>query len=389
MEQKSQGSGVVTMNFHQCFKLEKSIDYVQEALRLHHVAGDGPFTLRCANWLKEKLICQQVLMTTSCTHALELAVRALDLSADDEVILPSFTYPSTANAVLLAGAKVVYSEVEGEHFNLDPQYITEKITSKTKAILVVHYGGIACDMDAIMAIAHAYGLWVIEDAAQGFLATYKGKALGTIGHLGCLSFHGTKDVVSGEGGALLINDERFNDFCETYRLKGTNRKAFTKGQVPYYQWTTLGSSYSPSDVLMALLLCQLENSHQLLTLKQNLFKVYEKHFETKQYPQLESFSRRSLTATPNGHLFYIVFKTVEDAITCQDAFKEKGIPLYTHFIPLHDSQMGRQFVRPNNHFHVERDLGRRLLRLPIYADMGMDDALEVIGALDSYLGGAV
>lgn len=366
------------INFHESYLLKNSIEYIEDVLNKGMVAGDGTYTDKCQKWLENKLASKNILMTTSCTHALELALQVIELKKDDEVIMPSFTFPSTANAVLMAGANVVYSEIELKHLTIDPDLIEEKITSHTKAILVVHYGGICCDMDKIMDIAMKYNLIVIEDGAQSFLSKYKDRFAGTIGHFGCLSFHGTKDVVSGEGGALIVNAESYYEKCRIFRQKGTNRDAFFDGKVNFYEWVSKGSSYTPSDILMALLFGQLEMSSEIIKHQKRLFNIYENFFNALGSTYLQTYSRSSDNTEYNGHLFYIVFYQKDMAIRFKDYLKTWDIQVRTHFIPLHESRMGRQYIRPVNHFRFEEGLGQRLIRLPLYGNLTIEDIKGIL-----------
>jgi len=279
--QKSQVIEVPMIEYKKPYLLDQSLRYVEDAMRSSNGSGDGRYTEECETWIKKQLGVKQVTMTTSCTHALELALHVIELGQEDEVILPSYTYPSTANAVLLAGGKVVFSEVEPNHLTLDPAKLEAKITSKTKAIIVVHYGGICCKMDEIMHIAKKHHLVVIEDGAQSFLSKYKGRYAGTLGDFACLSFHGTKDVVAGEGGALLFHDDRYAEKVTMFRQKGTNQASYKKGLVDFYEWKTKGSSYGPSDILMAMLLGQLELSQEIIECNKIIFENYENYFKNK------------------------------------------------------------------------------------------------------------
>ncbi len=373
------------MQFQKNFGLNHAIAYIQDALAHESTSGDGQYTQLCRKWITENLNCSEVLMTTSCTHALEMALHALHLATGEEVIIPSFTYPSTANAVLLAGGSIVYSEVEKEHYTLDPQLLEEKITKNTKAVVVVHYGGHPCAMDAVMQLASKYNLTVIEDAAQGFLAKYKGKHLGTIGHFGCFSFHGTKDIIAGEGGALIVNEGSFLPSCLAFAQNGTNRADFQAGRVPRYEWTSIGSSYMPSDILMALLWSQLQQSAAILDKRQRVFSRYFDSFSYVIHPHLENFSQIADWAESNYHTFFLVFKEAPCAAACIAALEQVGIPLRTHFIPLHESQMGRQFVRSCNHFDVESGLEQRLVRLPIYPDLAQEEQDQLIASILQFM----
>lgn len=376
------------MRFQEPFRPELALGDLEKVLR-ESTAGDGIYTRCCQQWLQSQLGCPDVLMTTSCTHALELALHVLELEPDDEVIVPAYTYPSTANAVLLAGGRVVYSEVEANHLTLDPKRLEAHITGKTRGIVAVHYGGNCCQMDAIMEIAERRGLIVIEDGAQSFLSSYENRYAGTLGHLGCLSFHGTKDVIAGEGGALLVNAPQFLSAAQAFRMKGTNSMAFKAGEVARYEWVSLGSSYSPSELTMALLYSQLKQSGEILERRRQLFAVYADFFLEKQYEQLSSYSTFSEKTMPNGHLYYIIFREIPEARKLQEHLASQGIPAQTHFVPLHESVMGKQFIRKNNSFIHEAGLGQRLLRLPLHPAMTDAQQLRVLDAVNGYLRGEV
>ena len=324
-------------------------------------------------------------MTTSCTHSLELAVRMLDLKPEDEVILPSFTYPSTANAVLLAGGKVVFSQVDERCLLLDPTHLEEKITVNTRAIIPVHYGGNICDMKAIMALAAKHDLVVIEDAAQAFLSHENGQMAGSFGHFGCFSFHGTKDVSAGEGGALLINDPTYIERAEIFRDKGTNVHAFRQGKVLKYEWVGQGSSLGPSDMLMASLYGQIQMWDEILLKRKEILNVYEEHFEARTYECLENTWHRREANEPNGHLFYLLFKNVDTAAAYIAHMKKAKIDVRTHFVPLHTSQYGKTMVDADDSFIIEKDLGRRLVRLPIYPDLSGSDLECILFATDQFM----
>lgn len=371
--------------FFKPYGLQNSQKYIEDVITSGHLSGDGKYTLACSKWLKETLEVANVLMTSSCTSALELACSGLELEEGDEVIVPSFTYPSTANAVLQNNGRVVYCEVESKHLTMDPSRLEAHITPRTKAIIVVHYGGVSCDMKPIMALAKPNNLVVIEDAAQGFLGTYEGQALGTIGDMACFSFHGSKDIVAGEGGALIVNNKHYFDQLAIARLKGTNQEAFKNGLVPYYEWIAKGTSSSPSDLLMAVLYGQLELSHDIVSMKVQRFRRYQDYFEEKNYPQLKSFSTERTQCDPNGHLFYIEFVTSRMAKSFVEFMANKDIHAYTHFIPLHESVMGKNYVRSDNDFRIEKGLGQRLVRLPLYADLDLGDQMIVLSMVEEFM----
>lgn len=370
--------------FHKTMISDQSKKYLLDALEMSNGSGDGFFTKVCEEWIERRHSGTKVMMTTSGTHALELAARLIGLKEGDEVILPSFTFPSSANAFLLCGARPVFSQVEERHLTLDPSRIEEKITDKTRAILVVHYGGICCDMDPIMELARRYGLVVVEDAAQSFLSRYKGRPAGSIGDFGCFSFHGTKDVIAGEGGALLVKEHQYLSAAKTYRQKGTNREDFLEKKETYYQWVSLGSSYSPSDYLMAILYGQLELADSIVAKKKKRYQAYLDFFQSKMTGSYIC-SRRAPYCEENGHLFYLVFRTKEEAICFQEAMLREQVPTATHFVPLHESRMGRQFVTKDQEFNIEKELGKRLVRLPLYESMTDSEQKEVFLALERCL----
>ncbi|WBW98866.1 dTDP-4-amino-4,6-dideoxygalactose transaminase [Oceanirhabdus sp. W0125-5] len=366
------------IKFHQPYKPEKSLKYIEKNLRALELSGDNFFTNKCESFISDYINGKKVLMTTSCTHALELAIRLLDIKNGDEVIIPSFTYPSTANAVLLAGAKVVYARVNLDTMLIDPDLLEEQITNKTKAIIVVHYGGRCCDMNPILSIASKYNIDIIEDAAQAFGSTYNGKFAGTLGTLGCFSFHQTKNITSGEGGALIINDENLIKRAEIIRQKGTNQEAFKSGLVPRYEWVDIGSSYSPSDLLMALLYGQLQQLEKIQNLQMSLFKTYVDFFKKHNFDSLESFSNFSSYGQVNGHIFYLLFKDAATATAYKSYMRENNIQVVTHFVPLHISKKGSSYLRPQDDFTPEDDLSIRLIRLPIYAGLMPSDQKIVL-----------
>jgi dTDP-4-amino-4,6-dideoxygalactose transaminase len=334
---------------------------------------------------------ENVLMMTSGSHALEASLQVIGLTPGDEVIVPSYSYPSAANAVLLAGGQVVYAEVEPVHLNLDPQRLPGLITARTRAVIVVHYGGICCDMAPIQELSRKHGLIVIEDCAQSFQSEDRGFKSGTIGDFGCFSFHGTKDIVAGEGGALVVNNPEYARATRVFRQKGTNRDAFTGGQVSFYEWIAPGSSYAPAELAMALLLAQLEQSDAILAAKSRLFDRYETFCKglprvTRQTAGLLSFSTAASHGFGNGHLFFLVFAEAAQARSFMNTLAGQGIETRTHFVPLHESQYGRQFIRSCNDFSVERGLGQRLVRLPLSAAMPKSDQDQVLAALLAFFG---
>ena len=347
----------------------KELEYIQDAIESRRLSGDGKYTKLCHEWFESATGTKKALLTTSCTHALEMAALLLDIKADDEVIMPSFTFTSTANAFVLRGAKVVFVDIRPDTMNIDETKIEAAITEKTKAIVAVHYAGVGCEMDTILEIANRYNLFVVEDAAQGLMSTYKGRMLGTIGHLGAYSFHETKNFVSGEGGALLINDERFVNSAEIIREKGTNRTQFVRGQVDKYTWQEMGSSYLPSELNAAYLYAQLENNEELLIQRLRIWNEY--------YENLKDLESRNLIDLPvvpedcehNGHMFYIKVKKHSERLNLVNYLKSKEIQCVTHYIPLHTSPAGKRYTTfhgEDNHTTADSE---RLVRLPIYSDL--------------------
>ena len=352
-------------------KLEK--EYIEQALESNKICGDVSFTKKCTKWFEENNNIRNLLLTTSCTHSLELASLLADLKPGDEVLLPSYTFVSTADAVLLRGAKPVFVDIDKRTFNMDANLIEEKITSKTKAIYPVHYAGVSCDMDRILEIAKKYNLIVVEDAAQGVLAYYKDKPLGTIGDYGCFSFHETKNYVMGEGGAIIVKDDEKFKKAEIIREKGTNRSQFIRGDVDKYTWHEVGSSYLPSDILAALLYGQLERADEIMEKRMRVWNYYNANLEELEKqgklvrPYIPSYSKH------NAHMFYIVLPTEKTRNNLMTKLKEKGISATFHYIPLHTSPMGQRLGCKKGELPVTEEYAGRLLRLPLYADMKQEE----------------
>jgi dTDP-4-amino-4,6-dideoxygalactose transaminase len=341
--------------------------YVLESMQSSKISGDGEFTKKCTKWFEERLKCQKVLLTTSCTHALEMCAILLDIKAGDEVIMPSYTFVSTANAFVLRGATIVFVDIRPDTMNIDEKKIEEAITDKTKVIVPVHYAGVACEMDTIMDIANRYNLFVVEDAAQGMMSSYQNKPLGTIGHFGTYSFHETKNYTSaGEGGLLIINDSSFIDRAEIIREKGTNRSQFFRGMTDKYSWVDIGSSYLMNDISAAYLWGQLE---KVDTINQNRLESWKNYFdvlielEKKQHITLPTIPKDCLH---NGHMFYIKVKNLDTRTKLINYLTKKGIWVVFHYIPLHSSQSGLKFGRFCNEDKFTTVESECLLRLPIY-----------------------
>ena len=361
--------------------------YVIESMKSSKISGDGEFTKKCHKWFEEKLNCKKVLLTTSCTHALEMAAILLDIKEGDEVIMPSYTFVSTANAFVLRGAKIVFVDIRPDTMNIDETKIEEAITSKTKVIVPVHYAGVACEMDTIMDIAKRYNLFVVEDAAQGMMSSYKGKALGTIGHLGAFSFHETKNYTSaGEGGLLIINDENFVQRAEIIREKGTNRSLFFRGMVDKYSWVDIGSSYLMNDVSAAYLWGNLEKADEI---NQNRLNSWQKYYDGLK--ELENRGFIELPKIPDGcvqnaHMFYIKVKDLEERTALLDYLKKNDINAVFHYVPLHSAPAGVKFGRFDGVDNFTTKESERLIRLPMYYGLGNDEINKVIGVVNEFFG---
>lgn len=344
----------------------KEKDYIQQAIENHKICGDGEFTKKCSHWLEEKTGTKKALLTTSCTHATEMAAILLNIGEGDEVIMPAYTFVSTADAFVMRGAKVVFVDIRPDTMNLDENLIEAAITEKTKAIVPVHYAGVACEMDKIMEIAKKYHLAVVEDAAQGMMASYKGKALGTIGDFGCISFHETKNYSMGEGGALFIQDKNYIENAEIIREKGTNRSKFFRGQIDKYTWVNYGSSYLPSDMNAAYLYAQLECADKINIERINLWNLYYENLKP-----LQDSKKIELPVVPNGcihnaHMFYIKTKDIKERTELIQYLKENQILAVFHYIPLHTAPAGIKFGRFSGEDLYTTRESERLLRLPMY-----------------------
>ncbi|TPH17051.1 dTDP-4-amino-4,6-dideoxygalactose transaminase [Litorilituus lipolyticus] len=356
--------------------------FIIESINSSKISGDGPFTMKCQRWFEEKLQCKKVLLTTSCTHALEMTAILLNIQEGDEVIMPSYTFVSTANAFVMRGAKIVFVDIRPDTMNMDESKIEAVITEKTKVIVPVHYAGVACDMDTIMAISDRYGLFVVEDAAQGMLSSYNGKPLGTIGHFGTFSFHETKNYTSaGEGGLLIINDENFIERAEVIREKGTNRSQFFRGMVNKYSWVDIGSSYLMNDVSAAYLWGQLELADKIKTNRLNSWFFYFKRLK-----ELKIKGDIELPVIPdeceqNGHIFYIKVKDLITRAALLDAFKYKGILAVFHYIPLHSSPAGIEFETCILEDIYTTKESEKLIRLPLYYNISNEDKERVVEVL--------
>lgn len=357
------------------------LKYVKQAVENHKICGDGPFTKKCHTWLEENLPCQKALLTTSGTTALEMAAILCDLQPGDEVILPSFTFSTTATAFVLVGAKLVFVDVRLDTMNIDENKIEAAITDKTRVIVPVHYAGVACEMDTIMDIAKRHNLKVVEDAAQGVMSSYKGKALGTIGDFGCFSFHETKNYSMGEGGALIINNEEYNDRAEIIREKGTNRSRFFRGQVDKYTWVDYGSSYLPSDMNAAYLWGQLEVADEINDNRLASWRTYYDAFKELEEKGLVKLPTIPEECVHNAHMFYLKCRSLEERTEFISFLKENDIVPTFHYIPLHSSPAGMRFGRFDGEDEVTTSESEKLVRLPMYYNMKDSDISKVIAAV--------
>ncbi len=362
----------------------KEVNYIKEAIGNHKICGDGEFTKKCNSWIEEKTGTEKALLTTSCTHALEMAALLLDIKPGDEVIMPSFTFVSTADAFVLRGATVVYVDIRPDTMNINENLIEEAITEKTKAIVPVHYAGVACEMDKIMEIAKKYNLAVVEDAAQGVMSSYKGKALGTFGEFGCFSFHETKNYSMGEGGALLIRDEKNIEEAEIIREKGTNRSKFFRGQVDKYTWVNAGSSYLPSDMNAAYLWAQLEEAE---TINNNRLDSWNKYYAGLR--ELEEQGKIELPYIPeecvhNAHMFYIKAKNLQERTELISYLKENGVSAVFHYVPLHSAPAGMKYGRFSGEDVYTTKESERLVRLPMYYGLKEEEIQKVIDKVKEF-----
>lgn len=362
----------------------KELDYIKDAVQRGMLCGDGEYTKKCSAWMQERFRVNHVMLTTSCTHALEMAAYLADIRPGDEVIMPSYTFVSTADAFVLRGAKIVFVDIRPDTMNIDERLIEQAITSKTRAIVPVHYAGVACEMDTIMHIADKYGLKVIEDAAQGVDAFYKGRALGTIGDFGCYSFHETKNYTMGEGGALLFQEEKYLDRAEVLREKGTDRSKFFRGQVDKYRWVDYGSSYLPSELNAAYLFAQLEACEEISGKRMEIYNYYHRN--------LAGLAREGRIEQPfvpetcihNAHMYYIKVHDVGVRGRLIQYLRERGICSVFHYVPLHTAPAGQKFGRfAGEDVYTTRE-SERLLRLPMFYNLDMEDVKQIVEAINTF-----
>ncbi len=364
------------------------LKFIEQAIKNRKISGDGEFTKKCSAWLQEKFSAQKVLLTTSCTSALDMAMLLLKFETGggggDEVILPSYTFSSTATSILVGGAVPVFVDIRPDTMNIDETKIESAITARTKAIVVVHYAGVSCEMDTIMNIAAKYNLKVIEDAAQGVMSSYKGKFLGTIGDFGCYSFHETKNYSMGEGGALVIKDANFNERAEILREKGTNRSKFFRGQIDKYTWVDVGDSYLPSELNAAYLWAQLQRADEINDNRLATWQTY--------YDALKPLAKKNLLELPkvpaeckhNGHMFYIKLKNLDERTKFIQHMRDNGVGCVFHYVPLHSAPAGKKYCRFHGEDKFTTRESERLVRLPMYYNLTKDDLSHVINVVKKF-----
>jgi dTDP-4-amino-4,6-dideoxygalactose transaminase len=373
----------VQIPFNKPYLSGKETDYIREATLSGKISGDGMFTKRCHQYFEQRYGFHKCLLTTSCTDALEMAAILLNIQPGDEVILPSFTFVSTANAFVLRGARIVFADSEAQTPNLDAKTLEPLITDRTKAIVVVHYAGMACDMDPIMALARKHGLYVVEDAAQAIDSFYKGRPLGSIGHLAAFSFHETKNIISGEGGMLVINDTQFDQRAEVIREKGTNRSAFFRGEVDKYGWVDIGSSFLPSEIIAAFLFAQLENLDRIQQRRKAIWQQYDAGLRRLAQQGWLSLPKVPEYASNNGHLYYVVCRNLSERTQLIDHMREAGILTVFHYLSLHQSSFyaqqhdGRSLPQSDHYSDC-------LLRLPLYYELEDSQVQWIVDKMEQF-----
>lgn len=365
---------MLTIPFNKPFMTGRELWYIAQAHTNGHLSGDGVFTKKCHSWIESNAGCKRALLTHSCTAALEMAALLIDLKPGDEVIMPSYTFVSTANAFAMRGAIPVFVDIRADTLNIDETLIEAAITPRTRAIVPVHYAGVACEMDTIMDIARRHNLIVIEDAAQGIMSTYKGRVLGTIGHMGAYSFHETKNIISGEGGALLVNTPEFAERAEIIREKGTNRSQFFRGQVDKYTWVDIGSSYLPGEVIAAFLWAQMEEAQNITARR---LALWDRYHEALAPIEAAGKLRRPVVpvdCSHNAHMYYVLMDSLEHRTAVMARLKEQGINSVFHYVPLHSAPAGRALSRAHGSMRNTDILSERLLRLPFW--VGLEDQFD-------------
>ena len=360
------------------------LEYIQDAIHRGMLCGDGIYTKKCSQWMEKEFDVSRVMLTTSCTHALEMAAFLCDIQPGDEVIMPSYTFVSTADAFVLRGAKIVFVDIRPDTMNIDEKLIEQAITPKTKVIVPVHYAGVACEMDTIMDIAHRHGLKVVEDAAQGVDAYYKGKALGTIGDFGCYSFHETKNFTMGEGGALLFQKEEYLEKAEILREKGTDRSKFFRGQVDKYRWMDYGSSYLPSELNAAYLYAQLEAKDKIQKKRMEIYEYYHRNLADLAAEDKVEQPYVPQECEHNAHMYYLKVKDMKVRTRLLAYLRENGICSVFHYVPLHSAPAGQKFGRFAGEDVYTTKESERLLRLPMFYNLDMEDVKRIVDVIHKF-----
>jgi dTDP-4-amino-4,6-dideoxygalactose transaminase len=372
--------------FNRPFIVGKELYYMAQAVQNGHLAGDGSFTRKCNTWIEQRFHAKKVLLTHSCTAALEMTALLARVGPGDEVIMPSFTFVSTANAFALRGASIRFVDIRPDTLNMDEQKLEQLITKNTKVIVPVHYAGVACEMKTIMEIAHRHDLLVVEDAAQGVNSSYGDRYLGTIGHLGCFRFHETKNFISGEGGALVINDDRFIERAEIVREKGTNRSKFFRGQVDKYTWVELGSSYLPSELIAAFLYAQLEHADEITIRRKSIYDRYAAGLSCLAEKGILCLPYAPPECSHNAHMFYILVKDEPTRRGLIEFLKTNNIHSVFHYVPLHTSPMGASYGCRSGSLPVTEDLSERIIRLPCFYELGHEEQDRIISCILAFFG---
>jgi len=375
---------ILTIRFNFPYSVGSEIDYLKDVIKSGRLAGDGHYTEKCSSMLEKYLNARRALLTHSCTAALEMAAILADINPGDEVIMPSYTFVSTANAFVLRGATPIFIDIHLDTLNINETLIKSAITKKTKAIVPVHYAGVSCNMDFIMKLAQDENLTVIEDAAQALGSSYNDKKVGTRGHFSAFSFHETKNIVSGEGGALIVNDSKFIERAQIIGDKGTNRSMFHKGEIDKYTWIDIGSSYFPSEIIAAFLFSQLENIDKINLKRSKIYNQYKSKLS-----HLEADGYISLTKIPdncsdNSHMFYFLTRNQQEQNSLLNTLKEEGINAIFHYIPLHLSKAGENYGRVGSSMDITEDIYKRLIRLPLYPDLSENQVNLICESIESF-----
>lgn len=372
-----------SINFNKPYMSGNELHYIADSVKKGKISGDGLYTKLCNEWFLDN-INRKILLTTSCTSALEMMAMLLDIKEGDEVIMPSYTFVSSANAFVIRGAVPVFVDIRHDTLNINEKLVEQAITPKTKAVVAVHYAGVGCEMDTLSSICKKHGLYLLEDAAQGFGAEYKGKPLGTIGDLGTYSFHETKNVISGEGGCLIINNDKFQERSEIIREKGTNRSKFFRGEVDKYTWVDKGSSFLASDMIAAFLYAQLENAKEITEKRLDIWRKYHDFFEPYEQKQLIRRPVIDESCKHNAHMYYILFNELPERTRFIEYLKSKNINSVFHYIPLHSSPAGKKYGQVSGSMDVTNKVADTLLRLPLFYELNDNQQKRIFNAISDF-----